>query len=118
MRARRARRDVDLRDLPGRYRIGAWLGGARRPQQTRERERGEEQATARERAQRARRVALQLELPPQVVRVLDVPVREQHDVDRAEQDPGDAERPGGRERLREQRAAPVEEPPTRRAREA
>ena len=61
-----------------------------------------------ERAQRARRVAVELELPPEVVGVLDVSIGEQHDEACADQHQRDAGHPARRERLREQRAAPIE----------
>ncbi len=88
----------------------------RRAQQPREREGGEREAAACQRAKRARRVRLDGELPPQLMRVVDVAIRQQDDVADADQDQRDRGEPTWGEGLRAQRAAAIEVFVTRRER--
>jgi hypothetical protein len=97
-------------------RVGDGRPRLRRPQQARQGEGGREHQCAHRGAQETRRVAAQRELPPQLVRILDVLKGEEAQPDRAQENHQDRGDPAGREARLAQRRPAIEVPPARQER--
>ena len=78
-------------------------GSTRGPQQLPQRKGESCSRDGDQRAHRTRRMRIELELPPQLALIRDIPVREKHQHDAGGDDPANRKQPAAFEALREQR---------------